>query len=120
MDSNKKRPSKDDFYNGWLTFFKIVEKLKPTHCIFLGVSAKNTFRKAEQHSENIKIKYFERGSKIQNTFPREFILKLNNNLTINGILIKHTSQYFSWSKWNIYLQNKMGKELNWLKKMVVE
>ena len=120
MDSNKKRPSKDDFYNGWLTFFKIVEVLKPTHCIFLGVSAISTFRKAEQHKENIEIQKFERGPKIQNTFPREFTLRINNNLKITGILIKHTSQYFSWSKWNTYLQKEMEEELKWLKKIVVE
>tara|TARA_R110001583_G_scaffold88690_3_gene229740 strand:- start:1628 stop:2302 length:675 start_codon:yes stop_codon:yes gene_type:complete len=113
MDSNKKRPSKEDFVKGWLTFFQIVESLKPTHCLFVGVGA-SKWLKNVRPDEMIK----KCDNKINNTFPRKVSLKINDNAPINVIFIKHSSQYFSWSIWNEFLQNEMKEELNWLKKII--
>lgn len=114
METNKKRPTKNDFIEGWSTFFKIVEVLKPTHCLFIGLSASKTLRIAAEF-KNIEILNFERCPKIQNTFPRKFSMRINNNKLINVIFIKHSSQYFSWSKWNDFLQKEIKNELIWLR-----
>jgi len=55
MDYRKKeRPMWGDFYNSWDTFIKVIKVIKPTDCVFIGVSATYSFDIA---MKNLKIKY---------------------------------------------------------------
>lgn len=117
MNTNNGRPTKNDFYQGWFSFFKVIEILKPNTCIFIGTESTNSFQKAILES-NYKIELFERDEKISGVYPKRAVLIDSQDNKIELYFIKHTSKYFSWEKWNSYLQNQMTKQINWLKNEV--
>lgn len=112
MDTNKGRPSYDDYYNSWDPFLKIIMLLKPKTCLFIGTSAANSLKHAIEKNE-----FSTEGLKwedcISNVYAKTAILKDKDNNEVQLIFIRHTSQMFSWSKWNEYLQKKMHPELTW-------
>lgn len=113
MDTNKGRPKNNDFYEGWLSFFKLIEIVKPNTCLFIGTESTKFFQKAIAES-NYKIEIFERDEKISGVYPKRAIIVDNQNNKIELFFIRHTSKYFSWEKWNLYLKEKMTKQMNWL------
>lgn len=112
MDTNKGRPSYDDFYNSWFPFLEIIRLLKPKTCLFIGTSAANSLEHALQStdfsSDGVKWEDY-----ISNAFAKTAVVKENDDSKTQLIFIRHTSQMFSWSKWNEYLQKKMQPELTW-------
>lgn len=96
----KERPTKKDFLQGWRVFVEIVKILRPTDCIFIGVTASNTF---DQFMDFAQIKYtpvvWTEG---QGAYGRTFSLSMDNYL-LNCVSIKHASKYFSWEFWNSFL-----------------
>lgn len=115
MNTNKSRPNKNDFMKGWSTYFKLIEILKPEFCLFIGTESSKYLEKAIKFSEYEIIK-FEKFEKINNTFPREVKIKNIEGKVITLIFIKHTSQFFSWNEWNIFLKKEYQNEIEWLKK----
>ena len=113
METNKGRPGYDDFYNSWTVFFEIIKIIKPKTCIFIGTKASNSLHNAISNS-SLVMKSFEKEPKISRTYPRKAILTNNQDLEVELIFIQHTSKYFSWSKWNKYLQSIIEKQLTWL------
>jgi len=112
MSTNKVRPSYDDFYNSWFPFLEIIKLLKPKTCLFIGTSAANSLGHALQKtnfsSEGVKWEDY-----ISNAYAKTATIKENEGNETQLIFIRHTSQMFSWSKWNEYLQKKMHLELIW-------
>lgn len=112
MDTNKSRPSYNDFYNSWFPFFEIIKLLKPKTCLFIGTSAANSLVHATQNTdfstEPVKWEDY-----ISNAYAKTAILKDKDENETQLIFIRHTSQMFSWSKWNEYLQKKLPNELTW-------
>jgi hypothetical protein len=113
MITNLKRPSKINFIGGWKAYFKLIEITKPDFCVFIGVKSSETI------SEGIKgtgylIVSEKKYQKINGTFPREVIIKKDND-EIKLLFIKHTSQYFSWNNWNKYLKQNYETQVNWIK-----
>jgi hypothetical protein len=112
MDSNKGRPSYDDFYNSWFPFLKIIRILKPKTCLFIGTSTANSLAHALQttdfSTDGVKWEDY-----ISNAYAKTAIIKDKDGDETQLIFIRHTSQMFSWSKWNEYLQKKMQSELTW-------
>lgn len=117
MTNNKKRPSKSDYENGWLTTFKLMEVLKPNVCFFIGVESSNHLHSVIKKS-NFEKKSFKEDSKISNTKPRKAVItdKLGNEIKL--IFIQHTSSRFSWDKWNKYLKIEIENEIKLLKKII--
>jgi len=113
METNNGRPTYNDYYLGWLTFFETLKFIKPSSCIFVGVGASNSLKKAISNS-TYSLKSFVKEEKISTTYPRKAIISTPNGDKINLIFIQHVSKYFSCSKWNIYLQKSMNNELTWL------
>ena len=116
MSSNKDRPTSDDFYNSWKTFIEVIKILKPTDCIFIGVEASKSFNQAMEilNMEHSRIKY---PSKVGAVWARTSRIMTNaNDLKIS--FIKHTSKYFSWNKWNIFLENEHKDVLPNLKNLI--
>lgn len=117
MKSKKERPTYDDFYNGWITFFEIIKIIKPKTCLFLGVGTFHSLKKAA-NDVNLKIRDSIKEDKISGTYPRKTILIDQWNYEIELIFIRHTSQYFNWTKWNNYLKVNMKQQLEWLDKRI--
>lgn len=112
MHTIKDRPSSEDFYNGWNTFFDLIKITKPKICVFIGVSASDYLESAIQNTEWICDKLIN-GKPINGTYGRSIVLKDAENNEIKLIFIKHTSMFFSWINWNNYLKNEIGDQLPW-------
>ncbi|WP_026956944.1 hypothetical protein [Algoriphagus vanfongensis] len=112
METNKGRPSYEDFYSGWFPFLEIMKLLKPKTCLFIGTSAANLLANALQETE-----YSTEGVKwedyISNAYAKTATVRHSEGTETQLIFIRHTSQIFSWAKWNEYLQKKMPHELSW-------
>lgn len=112
METNKGRPTYDDFYNSWFPFLEVVKILKPKICLFIGTSAADSLTNALQDTD------FKTGGVVWEDFISNAYAKTTSITDIEGnetqlIFIRHTSQMFSWSKWNEYLQKKIPNELVW-------
>lgn len=113
METNKGRPSYNDFYNSWLPFLEIIKLLKPKTCLFIGTSAANSLghalKSTDLSTDGVKWEDY-----ISNAYAKTAAIKDKDGNETQLIFIRHTSQMFSWSKWNDYLQKKMQSELTWL------
>jgi hypothetical protein len=112
MVTNKKRPSSDEYYNSWFPFLEIVKILNPKTCLFIGTSAADSLFQALQNTD-FKTEGVTREDKISNAFAKTALLKYREGDETSLIFIRHTSQMFSWEKWNDYLQKKIPNELKW-------
>ncbi len=102
MLSNSARPTKDDYQNAWQTFIEIHKILEPDICIFLGTKSADYFDKIMK-TNNIDHQKVSWKKKIGNSYPK--IAKINNKTKL--IFIRHPSQYFSWKKWNEFLNSEI-------------
>jgi len=119
MHTRKSRPNESDYLKGWSNYFKLLSILKPDFCLFIGVQASDYLKKAIEKTE-FKIKEFKKSEKINGTFPREVIIEQSNGKEIKLLFIKHTSNFFSWDDWNIFIKNHYESELNWIKAGVIK
>lgn len=115
MNTNKGRPNYDDFYNSWSSYIEIVKILQPKICIFIGTSAADSFNFfAEQN--NLDYSKVQSLEKVGANYAKKSSLKIGK-LEINNYFIRHTSKYFSWSKWNEYLKKTLPEEIKFLEKI---
>lgn len=112
METNKGRPSYDDFYKSWFPFLEIIRILRPKTCLFIGTSAANSLTEALKETDFVT-DVVKREDYISNAYAKTSILKDKYGNETQLIFIRHTSQMFSWSKWNEYLQKKIPNELTW-------
>lgn len=111
MDYRKKqRPKKSQFALSWKPFIDILDVINPTDCIFIGVSASNTFNQEimKLGVPHTKAKWLK---KVGNTYPRKSTININGR-DINILFVKHTSQFFSWDKWNKLLFSENPEVMN--------
>lgn len=113
MDTNKDRPTYEDFYQGWKTFFQLSDILNPRVCLFVGTSAANSFESAARDL-GIKASAIKHGEFISNAYPRKAEFTDSKGQKHTLVFIRHTSQMFSWSKWNDYLRTEITVQLEWL------
>ncbi len=118
MVTNKSRPDGKDFYESWKPFFEIVKILKPKICLFIGTSAANSLSNAIKNSD-FKTNGVKWEEKINRAYAKTAIITDKENNEIKLIFIRHTSQMYSWQKWNLYLEKVMNNQLSWLKEQVV-
>ena len=99
------RPRYEDYVQGWRVHLEIFKISKPDTCIVIG---------NEQHKVDALFEALPKSSmmnveyslKIGNTKPKITKIHLNGK-EIKVIFIKHTSSFFSWSKWGEYLNTKL-------------
>ena len=119
MDYRKKeRPMWVDFYNSWDTFVKVIKVIKPTDCVFIGVTATYSFDIA---MKNLGIKYspVEKLEKIGKVPARISKIEIDD-YELNLTFIQHASRMFSWSKWNAFLKKQNGEIIEYLKSVVLD
>ncbi|MBP5517282.1 MAG: hypothetical protein J6X91_01270 [Bacteroidales bacterium] len=104
--SKKERPTNSDFCKGWSTFVSLIDILKPTDCLFVGVSASYYFESSMSTLgvEHSSVKWLAGSS---SAYGRSFSLTRDWG-TIPILGIQHTSKYFSYDIWHNFLleQNK--------------
>lgn len=96
------RPSWEAFVTGWRVFLNIASILQPSHCLFLGVSASNSFNSVmrelgQQHNE---VKWTKQVGRTNARFGSAYV----DGKSIQMIFIQHPGKYFSWEHWNEYLK----------------
>lgn len=98
--SIKERPNENDFYQGWSVFLSIIDILKPTDCIFVGVAASDYFSQsmAMLGVDCSPIEWLEG----QGAYARRFSISRDWG-TITPLCIKHTSKYYSYDYWHSFL-----------------
>jgi hypothetical protein len=117
MDYRKKeRPTWVDFYSSWKTFIELIKVLNPTDCIFIGVSASNSFNEAmdELRMKYDPVKWLEG---IGTAYARIATLNLNE-INVKLSFIQHASKMFSWREWNKFLVRENKETLTFLKAKV--
>lgn len=117
-ECEKERPLWSDFYDGWRIFLEVVKIIKPTDCLFVGVSASNTFNQymSDHNLEYSSVEHFDVNSNVNGR--RHSITIGENTLQIVGI--KHTSHHFSWEKWNQFLMEKAPLMVGYLNDLVYD
>lgn len=109
MPGIKHRPGKSDYEQGWRAFVGVVEVLRPTQCLFVGVAAAEHFN---DMVNQLELKSYEKVKRVRvegcRVKARRFSLTLSDGYTIPCIAIQHTSHHFSWRAWNHYLGDKIG------------
>jgi len=112
MKSIKQRPSNQDYLNGWNSFFKVRDILNPTICLFIGSTAAYFF---DESSTKINLTHdkVKREDLISGSYAKYANLNNADGNKTELIFIRHTSQMFSWEKWNKYLTRKMPKTISW-------
>lgn len=94
----KERPSNEDFSSGWRVFCDIIKTLKPSECLFVGVTAANYFNDAMATlgMEHTKVTY---EGYFNSTRMKKASVTIDG-LTTQILFIKHTSNFFSWPIWH--------------------
>lgn len=107
------QPNIPDFDAGWKVFVEVVKILKPTDCIFIGVSAATPF---ERMMDQLNIKRSNRigHDKIGNTNPISASIEIDGYST-NISFIRHSSAYFSPEEWRPFLEEQHGTIIQELK-----
>ena len=111
------QPTIADFDAGWKVFVEVVKILKPTDCVFIGVSAATSF---ERMMDQLNIKRTDRIShdKIGNTTPISATIEIEGHQT-NISFVRHSSAYFSPEDWQPFLKQQYGAIIQELKANII-
>lgn len=100
MINIQERPQKADYKLGASILVEIINQLQVKKCVFLGTQW-DKYAAIEKEIEFGKSVHF--GFKINNTLPK--IIQINNDLKTKIYFIKHPSKFFSWDKWNDFIEH---------------
>ena len=111
------QPTIEDFDAGWKVFVDVVKILKPTDCVFIGVSAATSF---ERMMDQLNIKRTDRSShnKIGNTNPISATIEIEGHQT-NISFVRHSSAYFSPEDWQPFLKQQHGAIIQELQEKII-
>jgi hypothetical protein len=109
LDSKDHRPADKDYEIGWNTFFRIVDVLMPDYCLFCGVQASNWVYYFNQALllNNYRSSGFKKYDKIGSTYPKTTTITGNFGKSSKLLFIRHTSRYFSWKRWSVFVNDQM-------------
>lgn len=104
MHSIKQRPNQNMIAKAWNSFKSVIEILEPDFVIFIGVKCCEGFNEfAKDINSSLKV---DSEFKISNRqIPRSASIVLNSKI-IPVHFIKHSSSYYSGSKWRTYFERK--------------
>lgn len=119
MSSKKGRPGKADFEEGWRVFYQLLTILKPTACIFLGITAGNYYRHGSKHKGQFVLKDYHWGDAYFGR-ARSIYLQLEKPIEqpIELYFVKHPSNYFSPEKCRNFLKSRNKGMMQFLKNSV--
>jgi len=117
MKQRDAEPTVEQYKIAWNVFVKLVEVIKPTDCIFIGVRSETGFGSCmyELGLKEDKDYYIKNmNKKINGTFPREAFIEFSDGYNLKLFFIKHTAKYFSPEKWHDFLKKEMPEAMNFL------
>lgn len=107
------RPTWEDFYGGWPVFFRVIEMLQPSFCLFIGVEAANAFwhglKQAGREPYAPELR-----TKVSRTRGRRAVLEVGEH-KVELAFVQHAGRYFSWEGWHGYLQEEHPTLMAWLR-----
>lgn len=109
----KERPSWEDFCGGWPIFFRVVEVLQPSFCLFIGVEAANSYSHGLKETGREPVEP-EMRTKVSRTFVRRAILETQRG-PVELAFVQHAGSYFSWEGWHAYLHAEHPSLMAWLR-----
>jgi hypothetical protein len=108
------RPIGADFESGWQVFLAVIRVLRPTHCLFVGVSAFYCFESSMKAS-GLEYSAHWSAEKIGTAYGR--LAKISTP-PIELIGIQHSGKYFSWKNWHGFIKSNSPDMVDHLRKMV--
>lgn len=118
MKTRDERPSKENYYLGWETFYRVLKVLKPTHCIFLGSEGSKYMYPVLKMKSDISLTIDQGDERIGRCWGKTAKIK-HADFDTDITLIQHPSKCFKWQEWNIYLMKRnaailqhLGNEIN--------
>lgn len=112
MKNAKDRPNEKDYQNAAGVFYHVMDELRPTVCIFLGMSAAKFIRAYswENKKEEFNGWRFE-NSKVDKYNKISLVYKSKYP---TAIFIKHPSAYFSYEGWHQFITQLAPDDIKWL------
>lgn len=104
----QQRPSWEDWCFGWMVFSNVINILKPTVCLFVGVSASDAFNDMKNRA-SLRGE-IEKDDPISNCAPRYAKLNCDGD-DFKAIFVRHAGGAYSWEKWHRYLAGKIPNEM---------
>jgi hypothetical protein len=111
-EGGPERPGWEDFKAGWTMFLEVIRLLQPSHCLFLGVSAANSFH----HAMTSAVQSFTGitvGAKIGRSRIRTARLYLSEK-QVELIFVQHPGRPMSWIKWHDGLRHGHPEFMEWM------
>ena len=102
----KERPAWDDWVDGWSVFQEVINVLRPSHCIFIGVAASNAFDWAMNNSL-VSFRPVSKVVKVRRTWARAAQLTVGDH-SVGLSFMRHCGAHFSWSDWHNFLKSQCG------------
>ncbi len=99
------RPSNDDFASGWPVFERVLKILRPSTCLFIGVSAAPSYPFGSMSKRD----------KVAGVFPRVAMVEADG-FQSELIFVHHLGRCHSsaLSEWNDYLRSEHSSFMNWI------
>lgn len=110
--SQVERPTFYDFVEGWKSFTAVIRIVHPSHCLFIGVEAANSFNFA-MTNQGVRFEKVTRAKQVGRTWARVARLEVDGK-AIELIFVQHLGKYFSWESWHDYLQSQHSEFMSWL------
>lgn len=108
LETNKHRPTKIDYVEGWQVFFELVKIIQPNQCIILGTENNKIA------GLNLALKdslYYPAtvswGKKIGKSYSKSIYLKSEALPELKILFIKHPSSFFNWKEWAKILEQEI-------------
>lgn len=116
MNTKKGRPGKTEFEEGWRVFYQLIAIMKPTACIFLGVTAGNYYKIGSKHKHQFSLTDYKWGD-VWFGRSRSIYLQLRqpNEESVELYFVKHPSSFFSPEKSREFLRYKNNGMMKYLK-----
>lgn len=113
--TDKERPNFRDFFLGWNVFMDVIKIIKPDFCIFVGVSASNTF---EYAMDCLGVKHSNvEWLNGQGAYGRKMDLQINDR-KLPIVAIKHAGSYFTWTFWNNFLNEYANEAMTYINSLI--
>lgn len=116
MENAQSRPVEQDYQQGWKAFAPVFNILRPTICLFGGVSA---LKFATGQSGSLRLEGLQDGTEeINGCKIRSSFWVQTNEWKAKSCVVRHPGQRMSVWKWREVLLGQMGEEIHLLKQMM--
>jgi hypothetical protein len=107
METLKQRPTIRNYKKGWSVFLTLIASLEIDQCLVIGLNRTKIKSLVKQLGDSgIGYEYQELKPSVSGLNPKYIVIKFKNK-QIKLLFIKHSSSYFSWSKWGDVINREL-------------